>query len=104
MPPAHAWLPTCAGAGPTLQCSHSRITMQPGLRHTSARAHPFPAIPSLCLPLSLAQASESPLTTAVAAGYVALPPLLKLAGVMERNGQVRRGWQAYVNLHFSLTS
>ena len=35
----------------------------------------------------LGQASESPLAVAVAAGTVALPPLFKLAAVMERNSQ-----------------
>lgn len=38
-----------------------------------------------------AQASESPLTTVVAAGSAALPTLLKLAAVMEKGGQVRGG-------------
>ncbi|EFJ41873.1 hypothetical protein VOLCADRAFT_67775 [Volvox carteri f. nagariensis] len=35
----------------------------------------------------MGQASESPLTTVVAAGSVALPALLKMAAVMERNSQ-----------------
>eukprot|EP00983_Pelagomonas_calceolata_P069043 1150199-Pelagomonas_calceolata.AAC.3 len=37
------------------------------------------------------QAYESPLAVSVAAGALALPPLLKLASVMERNAQVGKG-------------
>jgi hypothetical protein len=50
----------------------------------------------------MGQAYESPLAVAVAAGAVALPPLLKVAAVMERAGQLVGGLRALGQLPIEL--
>ncbi|GFR45069.1 hypothetical protein Agub_g6443 [Astrephomene gubernaculifera] len=69
-----------AGGGPQLPQPYAEL-MSPGC--WDAAASEFARLACSLM----GQASESPLSTVVAAGAVALPALLKLAAVMERNAQ-----------------